>query len=255
MTSRLLCPRRLEPLTRYTAYLVPAFERGRLAGLRVPVPDAIDGLAPAWTPGSAGVTLPVFYQWRFHTAEEGDFEALVRRLVPRVLPPEVGIRAMDVSDPGGALHGVPAHDAPLGLEGALKTTRTQTTPWPTTPTKTRFVDRLRALLNVPAALLSGATPTRAVAPPLYGRWHAAQETLEPGTRPVWFHELNQDPRMRVTAGPRHAGRAGEAARADGGRVAAGRRHSRGQRGAAAGAGSRARPRSSCTLATVDGRAG
>jgi len=200
MTSRLLCPRRLDPLTRYTAYLVPAFERGRLSGLRLPVPDAVDGLAPAWTPGQAGVTLPVLYQWRFHTAEEGDFEALVRRLVPRVLPPEVGIRPMDVSDPGGALHGVAAHDAPLGLEGALKTVRTLTTPWPTSPTKQRFVDRLRALLNAPAALLTGANPERAVAPPLYGRWHAAQETLEPAARPVWFHELGQDPRMRVTSG-------------------------------------------------------
>ncbi len=200
VTSRLLCPRRLDPLTRYTAYVVPAFERGRLSGLRLPVPDAVDGLVPAWVAGAAGVTLPIFYQWRFHTAEEGDFEALVRRLVPRLLPPEVGIRPMDVSDPRGALAGVAANDAPLGLEGALKTTRTLTTPWPTSPTKTRFVDRLRALLNAPAALLTGANPTRAVAPPLYGRWHAAQETLEPGTRPVWFHELNQDPRMRTTSG-------------------------------------------------------
>ena len=91
VTSRLLCPRRLDPLTRYTAYVVPAFERGRLSGLRLPVPDAVDGLAPAWTGGGAGATLPIFYQWRFHTAEEGDFEALVRRLVPRLLPPEVGI--------------------------------------------------------------------------------------------------------------------------------------------------------------------
>ena len=200
VTSRLLCPRRLDALTRYTAYVVPAFERGRLSGLRLPAPDAIDGLAPAWTAGAAGVTLPVFYQWRFHTAEEGDFEALVRRLVPRMLPPEVGIRPMDVSDPAGALAGVPANDAPLGLEGALKTTRTLTTPWPTTPIKTNFIARLRALLNAPAALLTGSNPTRAVAPPLYSRWHAAQETLEPGTRPVWFHELNQDPRMRVTSG-------------------------------------------------------
>ena len=200
VTSRLLCPRRLEPLTRYTACVVPAFERGRLSGLRLPVPDAIDGLAPAWTAGAAGVMLPVLYQWRFHTAEEGDFEALVRRLVPRLLPPEVGIRPMNVSDPRGALAGVAANDAPLGLEGALKTTRTLSTPWPPTPTRTRFIDRLRALLNAPAALLTGSNPTRAVAPPLYGRWHAAQETLEPGARPVWFHELNQDPRLRVTSG-------------------------------------------------------
>ena len=109
VTSRLLCPRRLDPLTRYTAYVVPAFERGRLAGLKQPVPDNVDGLQGAWTPGAAGTTLPVFYQWRFHTAEEGDFEALVRRLVPRLLPPEVGVRPMDVSDPRGALAGARTH--------------------------------------------------------------------------------------------------------------------------------------------------
>jgi hypothetical protein len=200
VTSRLLCPRRLDPLTRYTAYVVPAFERGRLAGLRQPVPDAVDGLAPAWSPGGAGATLPVYYSWRFHTADEGDFEDLVRRLEPRLLPPEVGIRPMSVADPGGALNGVPAHDGALGLEGALKTVRTQTTPWPETPTKTTFVSRLRQLLNLPAALLAGSNPELAVAPPLYGRWHAAQPTLEPGSLPLWFHELNQDPRLRVTSG-------------------------------------------------------
>jgi hypothetical protein len=200
ITSRLLCPRRLAPLTRYTAYLVPAFERGRLSGLRQPAPDTIDGLAPAWSAGGAGATLPVYYSWRFHTTEEGDFEDLVRRLEPRLLPPEVGIRPMAVSDPGGALRGVPAHDGPLGLEGALKTLRTETTPWPETPTKVRFVDRLRQLLNLPAALLAGDTPELAVAPPLYGRWHAAQSTLEPGAMPIWFHELNQDPRLRVASG-------------------------------------------------------
>ena len=200
VTSRLLCPRRLDPLTRYTAYLVPAFERGRLSGLRLPVPDTIDALTPAWMPAQPGVTLPVLHQWRFHTAEAGDFESLVRRLEPRVLPAEVGIRAMDVSDPQGALKDVPAHDAPLGLEGALKTVRTITTPWPDAPVKQRFIDRLRALLNAPAALLQGTIPQRVVAPPLYGRWHAAQQTLEPGQRPVWFQELNQDPRLRVTSG-------------------------------------------------------
>ena len=79
----------------------------------------------------------------------------MRRLVPRVLPPTVGIRDMDVSDPGGALANVPAHDAPLGLEGALKAVTTQSTVWTPSTTRTRFVDRLKTLLNIPAALLEG----------------------------------------------------------------------------------------------------
>jgi hypothetical protein len=200
VTSRILCPRQLEPLTKYDACLVPALERGRRAGLREEVPDAVPGLEPAWKPGQAGVLLPVLHHWRFQTGVAGDFEALVRRLQPRLLPPEVGIRDMDVSDPGGALRGVPAHDRPLGLEGALKTAMTTSTPWPPTPTRTTFLDRLKNLLNLPAQLLGGTAPLRAIAPPLYGRWHAAADRLEPGTPPVWFHETNQDPRLRVTAG-------------------------------------------------------
>ena len=51
VVSRLLCPRRLRPLTTYRAYVVPAFEAGRLAGLgRDP---GTDGAAPAWTAASA----------------------------------------------------------------------------------------------------------------------------------------------------------------------------------------------------------
>ena len=38
--SRLLCPRRLDPLTEYLACVVPAFELGRKAGLGLPIqPD------------------------------------------------------------------------------------------------------------------------------------------------------------------------------------------------------------------------
>jgi len=198
--SRIVCPRQLEPETEYTAYLVPALERGRLRGLNQPVPDTVDGLEPAWQPQPAGVRLPVYYQWRFRTGEAGDFESLVRRLVPRILPPEVGIRDMGVQDPGGALRNVPAHTGPLGLEGALKTVATRSTMWTPGPTRTTFIDRLKTLLNTAAAMLKGTTPTRAVTPPLYGRWHAAQEELAPGQLPVWFQELNQDPRCRVTAG-------------------------------------------------------
>jgi hypothetical protein len=200
VTSRIVGPRQLEPNTRYQACLVPALERGRLAGLRQPVLETLSGLEPAWRAGQAGVLLPVLHHWRFQTGVAGDFEALVRRLQPRLLPPTVGIRDMDVSDPGGALRGVPAHDGPLGLEGALKTAATRSTPWPPTPTRTTFLDRLKALLNLPAQLLEGLTPTRAVAPPLYGRWHAAADQLNQGSGPVWFHELNRDPRLRVTAG-------------------------------------------------------
>ena len=195
--ARLLCNRRMKERTAYTACLVPAFERGRLAGLRQPVPDTVKGLDPAWTDGSANVELPVYFQWRFQTAPKGDFELLVRLLRARPLPPTVGIRDMNVSDPGAGLPAAAPH--PLGLEGALKSPATRSTEW-TAAEQAGFVPNLAELLNTPARLLAAGLHRLIVAPPLYGRWHAAQETLQPGQPPPWFQELSSDPRDRVEAG-------------------------------------------------------
>jgi len=81
--ARLLAPRRLAPKTPYTAVLVPAFERGRRAGLREPTPDAVDALAAAWQPDATEIRLPVYHRWSFQTGEQADFEQLARRLVGR----------------------------------------------------------------------------------------------------------------------------------------------------------------------------
>lgn len=196
MTARLLAPRRLDPDVSYTALVVPTFERGRLAGLGESVPDGLDALAPAWSAPGA-VRLPFFYRWRFQTGPRGDFEFLVRLLRPRPLPTEVGIRPMDVRSPGAGLPA--AAQAPLGLEGALRTPDTESSEWPE-PERLAFVGELAILLNRPADLLAEVGATRVVAPPLYGRWHAAKDRLEPGEQPVWFHELNADPRLRAAAG-------------------------------------------------------
>jgi hypothetical protein len=197
LLSRLLCPRRLRERARYRALLVPTFERGRLAGLGEALTEDVDGLAPAWAPGQQSVELPVYYSWRFETGPAGDFESLVRLLRPRPLPATVGIRDMDVSEPGSALPA--AASRPLGLEGALRTPRTTSTPWPEDE-RTGWTAALRTLLNRAAELLRGAPGRPVVGPPLYGRWHAARDTLEPAERPVWFQELNADPRLRAMAG-------------------------------------------------------
>jgi len=89
LVSRLLCPRRLDPRIKYTAFLVPTYERGRVAGTGEKVPDDLDGLTLAWTEGASNVALPVYYQWSFQTGVTGDFEYLVRQLQARVLPASV----------------------------------------------------------------------------------------------------------------------------------------------------------------------
>lgn len=194
--SRLLSPRRLEPYTAYTAFLVPTYERGRRAGAGEPVPDDLDALTPAW--GESGsVRLPIYFRWRFGTGAAGDFEFLVRQLEARILPPTVGLRDLDVSSPGDSLPA--AFDRPLGLEGALSAIGMQRTGWSGAVQGT-FVGRLAALLNLPAERMAQPGADRAVVPPLYGRWHAEAERETPGAEPHWFNDLNQDPRERVAAG-------------------------------------------------------
>ena len=50
-SSRLLCPRKLKENTAYHAFVIPAFECGRLAGLALEIPAGIDGQQASWGAG------------------------------------------------------------------------------------------------------------------------------------------------------------------------------------------------------------
>jgi hypothetical protein len=193
VVARLVSPRRLQPKISYTVFLVPTFERGRLAGLGEQ-PQG-DGLAPAWTAQAINVRLPVFYHWRFGTGVAGDFEYLARLLEARPLPEGVGTRLMDVSAPGLGLP--PAADAPLALEGALVPPKFTRADW-TGATAQQFRDELTPIVDASAARLEQPNQPRIVGPPLYGRWHAQREKF--ATQPPWFGTVNIDPRNRVLAG-------------------------------------------------------
>jgi len=198
--SRLLCPRKLEPNRRYVACIVPGFEAGRLAGLGVS--DDSPTLAPAWSDDDppTSIQLPAYFHWEFSTGDAGDFEALARLLEPRIVPDTVGMRPMDVGRPG---FGMPdaTDEAPgriLALEGALRAPTAQRTEW-TEDARQPFQSALRAILDAPAAQAPEDEPGPIIAPPLYGRWHAAQ-TVVPEDTPRWFRELNLDPRERSVSG-------------------------------------------------------
>jgi hypothetical protein len=198
--SRLLCPRRLDPETGYTAFLVPAFEIGRQAGLGMDV-SGLHTSDPAWTSQtSAPLRLPVYYQFSFNTSDAGDFESLVRALNPMVLPPDVGSAPMDVSQPGA---GIPSAGAPLGLEGALRSVSATTTPW-SGPDHDAFQAAVAALVNLTAAAGPDdpdhpAAQDPHIVPPFYGKWQAAASAVTPG-QPGWLNDLNLDPRNRTAAG-------------------------------------------------------
>lgn len=197
--SRLLCPRRLDPETPYTAFLVPAFEIGRQAGLGKDV-SGLSQADSAWTNATTfPLTLPYYYTFQFHTSDAGDFESLVRALTPRVLDAGVGSRPMDVAHPQT---GIPSAGPPLGLEGALRSVLTEPTDWKD-PDKVAFQNAVQTFINHPSTLLDDpANPVPddpVIAPPIYGRWHAAVQSVD-RAQPGWVNELNLDPRNRAAGG-------------------------------------------------------
>jgi hypothetical protein len=204
--SRLICPRRLDPLTEYLACVVPAFELGRKAGLRLPI-EASDEekLEPAWILGRqppAPVTLPIYFHWEFRTGAHGDFEELARALETRPLPTEVGKRPMDISEPGFLITPPLPAGSLLELEGALRLLDAPTGEWPQ-ETRTPFQTELKKILDAPWQAMKEEGPEPLLAPPIYGCWQAARHTVDIGPQPPnspWLHELNLDPRHRaVTA--------------------------------------------------------
>jgi len=195
--ARLLCPRQLLPRTRYGAFLVPAFERGRRAALKEALDETVDALQPAWTSGGGAARLPVYEEWQFTTGAAGDFESLVRQLQPWPAPASLGVRDMDVSEPGLDLP--PAAPQPMQMEGALLSPLAREHRVEGVAATAAFVGALGDLVNAPANLLeSGGDPV--VAPPLYGRWYAARDRLTPGAAPPWFNDMNADPRFRSACG-------------------------------------------------------
>lgn len=215
--SRLVCPRRLSPLTAYHAFLVPAFEAGRRAGLGLDL-AGVDALDPSWGPGHQDGRLPYYHRWSFTTGTAGDFEYLVRLLHYQEPGPLIGRRDIDVHDkPGPALPGIttpPAIGGVLKLGGALKAplrpkdvwdnwdsrfTEAEGYPPPTGSYPHPFQSALAALVNLAeaytlqtpaqahAALAAAAGPYEApalaegvdpvITPPLYGRWPARTSRL------------------------------------------------------------------------------
>src|SRR6186713_827418 len=125
-----MSPRQLEGSTEYFAFIVPAFETGRLAGLEQPTNNT-NAQSASWSAAGANGEMPIYFEWQFRTGAQADFESMIKLLVPRAVDPRVGIRDMDCSDPGFVKkdggHFPPAAPAVIGLEGALKSPETVST--------------------------------------------------------------------------------------------------------------------------------
>ena len=125
ITSRLLCVRRLKPGLLYNAFLVPTFKLGIIAAGLEQDDESTNRYTLAWDSSKSGkVNLPYYFRWEFRTGERGDFEKLVKDLVPRVLT-KMGLRKMDTLEPG---YGFTGPDS-LNLESALQTLDTEYDQW------------------------------------------------------------------------------------------------------------------------------
>ena len=209
--ARLLCPRRLDPHRKWIAALVPTFMIGRRVGLGESIAQG-DLDAPttlAWEPTEGEVSLPVYLSWTFETGERGDFELLARKLEPAILPPTVGVRDLDVAQPGGGLPEVP--EALATYTGALTALTVNEREWDGFPA---FATALRDKINDSYGDLPKKKPgydplqdDPVVAMPAYGdpqlgeQWaNRDQRIPDDGNPPLWFGELNVDVRHRVVAG-------------------------------------------------------
>lgn len=210
--SRILCPRRLEDGVNYIAALVPAFDCGLRAGLRL----GGGTLAPAWTRTSGNadedIVLPVYDSWRFRTAPGGNFRELAERIEGVPAPWAVGRRLIDVSRPGSDIPDLPAGD-PAGVQ-VLKCAlfapaeapedAPQSEPWP-------VAHREALRLRVDQANLPDDDLPR-VGVRLYARYQRGASRIGSifGAAPFgpaaahaadadWFTQLNTDPMLRIVA--------------------------------------------------------
>jgi hypothetical protein len=207
--SRIICPRKLDGDTEYHAFLVPAYETGRLAGLGQPATGVIAQL-PSWKRNNLGnnpFEIPYYYTWSFRTGSMGGFKELVTALEVRTFPGNTG-REMDLSDIGYGIK--PAgHDATALVEGAVKSISHVTPPWPVD--EPDLQQKLKEMLNLNQTLQkemptvpSGNfySPNEVndpiITPPVYGRWHAFVDTLT--NKNDWVHQLNLHPSHRAAAG-------------------------------------------------------
>ncbi len=203
--ARLICPRKLEEDTEYHAFLIPTYESGRLAGLGQDNSSA--GIDKAWSADTVDKDFPYYFRWRFKTSPSGDFEKLVKDLNAQPVPPEVGTRLMDVSQPHEFLPGITENNGILQLGGALRVPFTnldadaraafvKNDNWaPAFPGEPHdFQQRLKEFINLSETYKEEETVQAAhdntdieyltefgddplITPPLYGRWHAGVSKL------------------------------------------------------------------------------
>ncbi len=192
--SRLVCPRRLKPETRYLACVLPAFDIGVARGRGLPVTG--DHALPAWTSATVAAVandgLPVYHFWEFSTAVEDDIESMARRLHgPEHAPADLGRRRIyaaaghpDLGKPAA----LPAASRAVTMHGALRLAEQPGAP----PDPVQPADLTARLASIVAKRTGPQLPA-----PLYGEWPANVHELPAAAG--WLRELNTEVGHRIAA--------------------------------------------------------
>lgn len=205
--SRLVCPRRLKPRTRYLACVVPATDGGCLRGLGKPVANAT--LQPAWSTQAPGdVELPVYFSWTFATGPVGDIETLARRLrTPAQYQADAAllqqlkrIGQRDVWVDGDRLLFNGTQPGRTVFEGAMVSLGFEPE-----QASQAYAAKLAAMLNSSALRSSQGTAPQdsepTLAPPIYGEHPARRHTVDTARLAThWLDGLSLQPRYRLVAG-------------------------------------------------------
>ncbi len=230
--SRLICPRHLQPSTQYTAFLVPAFEKGRLSGLGKE--EELINTAPntqaSWSVSSGATVFPVYYEWDFVTQSRGDFESLARLLSPLNEEESKNLAqaglTMEVSNPGWGLTHKGANLV-LNCESALNPLNRQAYTLLTDSNvieDKNFTKAIADLVNLGVASPTDITNNNAVSnpfyensnleddpiivPPLYGSFYRDNPAKTSSSNPAksnsakskdWYNQLNLNPAFRIAA--------------------------------------------------------
>ncbi len=200
--SRLLCPRKLTAHTSYDAFLVPAFEAGRKAGLGQDVDPETERLVHWSFTTDDEVKLPVYYHWSFSTGDEDQFIKLAQQLQPlsaeeRKLALSGVAGDMDLRNPGNGMGEFNNLATPtLPIPSALRIMPDPPPPGTALPPRPKTPELIKNQLE---NLLLKPHDT-ALPPPVYGSWHASSSDVSAQLKAyLWLETLNLDPRYRVAA--------------------------------------------------------
>lgn len=219
--SRVMSLRSLEKNTKYYAFLVPTFERGRKAGLLEDLSNiTID--QPSWTVQSGqsfiSINFPYYLKFEFGCSDKGDFENLARLLKPVVASEILKMPSMDISSMNVELGSNLVQGITQTLEfiGAYQAPDYNLQEWPDNSNlndqavKNKLRERINSSEITDNPIINSSESDNEELnsedpivnnPPFYGQGHTRVKKLDDdGTDPSWLDEINLHPTFRAVAG-------------------------------------------------------